>query len=119
MVITNASDNDGSDINGFLLMYVPWSFLERAASPGVTYTLNIWLLPWLDCERSLHFKEEACCLQAALTGRRPDSLTALIAAAKPSPQESALVTDLQTKLQSLQVLPFACLPLRLSITKSS
>ena len=29
----------------------------------------------------------------------------MIAAAKPSPQESALVTDLQTKLQSLQVLP--------------
>lgn len=49
------------------------------------------------------YEREACCLQAALSGRQPDSLPALIAAAKPSPQESALVTGLQTKLQSLQV----------------
>ena len=42
-------------------------------------------------------------LQATLKARHPDSLSALIAAAKPSPQESALVTDLQSKLKSLQV----------------
>lgn len=42
-------------------------------------------------------------MQAALKARHPDSLPALIAAAKPSPQESALVTDLQTKLRTLQV----------------
>jgi len=42
-------------------------------------------------------------VQAALKSRHPDSLPALIAAAKPSLQESALVSDLQTKLKSLQV----------------
>ncbi|KAL0049666.1 hypothetical protein WJX82_007177 [Trebouxia sp. C0006] len=41
-------------------------------------------------------------LKAALNSRHPDSLPALIAAAKPSSQESALVSDLQTKLKSLQ-----------------
>ncbi|DBA96689.1 TPA: hypothetical protein ACH3X1_015539 [Trebouxia sp. C0004] len=41
-------------------------------------------------------------LKAALQSRHPDSLPALIAAAKPSSQESALVSDLQTKLKSLQ-----------------
>ena len=48
-------------------------------------------------------------MQAALKARQPDSLPALIPAAKPSPQESALVTDLQTKLKSLQVALYASL----------
>ncbi|KAL0032283.1 hypothetical protein WJX79_002357 [Trebouxia sp. C0005] len=41
-------------------------------------------------------------LKAALKSRHPDSLPVLIAAAKPSSQESALVSDLQTKLKLLQ-----------------
>ena len=46
--------------------------------------------------------------QATLKARHSDSSPALIAAAKPSPQESALVTDLQSKLKALQVWP-SCL----------
>ena len=46
----------------------------------------------------------ACLLaQAALNSRHPDSLPALIAAAKPSAQEAALVSDVQTQLKTLQV----------------
>lgn len=65
-----------------------------ARCPSVVRECAFWfqLLDWIG-------------FQAALKTRHPDSLPVLIAAAKPSPQESAIVTELQTKLQTLQVWP--------------
>ena len=55
------------------------------------------------CSAHVHQNQCIVLIQAALKARHPDSLPVLIAAAKPSPQESAIVTELQQKLQSLQV----------------
>ena len=48
----------------------------------------------------------SCTVQTALTSRNPNSLPAVIAASKPNALETALVADLQQKLQKLQVSHF-------------
>ncbi len=44
-----------------------------------------------------------CCQQRALAARNPNSVAALVAASKPTAAETAVVQELQGKLQKLQV----------------
>ena len=65
-----------------------------------------------------------CCLQRALAARNPNSVAALVAASKPTAAETAVVQELQSKLQKLQVSTSAvlsCVPtncIRLAVAEA-